>query len=140
KWVVKVCFVGQDYFEVDPVRYARALGDKGLAVYRRELAARSDEADRFASRYAAERSAFLDRDVAVLVEMLGGDLTSPYQFQRVAAAMLELELPDDALRWALDGIERTSGWQVAKLYDLAADVFAARGDVAGVLGLRREQH
>jgi uncharacterized Zn finger protein len=58
----------------------------------------------------------------------------------VAEAMLELDLPDDALRWALDGIERTSGWQVAKLYDLAADLLAARDDVAGVVRLRREQH
>src|SRR5690606_27397873 len=65
---------------------------------------------------------------------------SPYQFQRVAEAMLELELPDDALGWALDGIERTSGWQVAKLFDLAAELLAGRGDMAGVLRLRREQH
>lgn len=140
KWMVKFCFVDQDFFEVDPVRYAPALGDKGLAVYRREVAARSEGADRFASRYATERLAILDRDVSALVGMLGGDLTSPYQFQRVAEATLELELPDDALRWAFDGIERTSGWQVAKLFDLAAELLAGRGDMAGVLRLRREQH
>jgi hypothetical protein len=140
KWMVKFCFVDQDFFEVDPVRYASALGDKGLAVYRREVVARSEGADRFASRYAAERLAILDRDVSALVAMLGGDLTSPHQFQRVAEAMLELDLPDDALRWALDGIERTSGWQVAKLYDLAAELLTDWGDVAGVLRLRGEQH
>ena len=140
KWMVKFCFVDQDFFEVDPVRYAKALGDKGLAVYRREVVARSEGAYRFASRYAAERLAILDRDVSALVEMLGGDLTSPYQYQRVAEAMLELDLRDDALRWALDGIERTSGWQVAKLDDLAAELLTDRGDVAGVLRLRQEQH
>lgn len=140
KWMVRFCFVDQDFFELDPVRYAPALGDKGLAAYRREVAAKSETSDRFASRYAAERLAVLDRDVAALVEMLGGDLTSPHQYQRVADAMLELDLPDDALRWALEGIERTSGWQVAKLYDLAADLLAARIEVADVLQLRREQH
>lgn len=140
KWMVKFCFVDQDFFEVDPVRYAPALGDKGLAVYRRDVAAKSDTSDRFASRYAAERLAVLDRDVAALVAMLGGDLRSPHQFQRVAEAIIELDLPDDALRWALEGIEQTSGWQVAKLYDLAAELLADRGDVAGVLRLRREQH
>jgi hypothetical protein len=140
KWMVKFCFVDQDFFEVDPVRYAPGLGDKGLAVYRREVAARSEGADRFASRYAAERLAVLDRDVPALVAMLGGDLTSPHQYQRVAEAMLELDLPDDALRWAFDGIERTSGWQVAKLYDLAAELRSGRGDVTGVLRLRQEQH
>src|SRR3546814_9318745 len=54
--------------------------------------------------------------------------------------MLELDLHYGALRWALDGIERTSGWQVDKLYDLAAGLLAGRGDLAGVLRLRREQH
>jgi hypothetical protein len=140
KWMVKFCFVDQDFFEVDPVRYAPGLGEKGLAVYRREVAAKSEGSDRFAARYAAERLAVLDRDVPALVEMLGGDLTSPHQYQRVAEAMLELDLADDALGWALDGIERTSGWQVAKLYNLAADLLADRGDVTGVLRLRREQH
>jgi hypothetical protein len=140
KWMVKFCFVDQDFFEVDPVRYAPGLGEKGLAAYRREVAARSAGSDRFAARYAAERLAVLDRDVPALVEMLGGDLTSPHKYLRVAEAMLELDVPDDALGWALDGIERTSGWQVAKLYDLAADLLADRGDVTGVLRLRREQH
>ncbi len=118
KWMVRFSFVDQDFFELDPVRYAPALGDKGLAVYRREVAVRSETSD----RYAAERLAVLDRDVPALVVMLGGDLTEPYQYQRVADAMLELDLTDDGLRWALEGIERTSGWQVAGLYDLAADV------------------
>ena len=140
KWMVRFCFVDQDFFEVDPVHYAPGLGEKGLAVYRREVAAKSEGSDRFAARYAAERLAVLDRDVPALVEMLGGDLTSPHQYLRVAEAMLELDLADDALRWALDGIERTSGWQVAKLYDLAADLLADRGDVTGGLGLRRQQH
>jgi hypothetical protein len=140
KWMVKFMFVDQDFFVVDPVRYAPGLGDRGLAVYRREVAAKSAESGRFAARYAAERLAILDRDVPALVELLGGDLTSPYQYQRVADAMVELDLPDDALRWALDGIERTSGWQLTKLYDLAADIHASRGDVASVLEIRRAHH
>jgi len=140
KWMVRFCFVDQDFFELDVVRYAPALGDKGIASYRKEVAARSAGSDRFAARYAAERLAVLDRDVDALVEMLGGDLSSPYQYQRVAEAMVELDLSDDALRWAREGIERTSGWQVAKLYDLVAGLLVDRGDVAGVLELRRSQH
>lgn len=140
KWMVRFCFVDQDFFELDVVRYAPALGDKGVAAYRKEVAARSAGPDRFAARYAAERLAVLDRDVDALVEMLGGDLTGPYQYARVAEAMVELDLPEDALRWAREGIERTSGWQVAKLYDLAAKLLADRGDVAEVLELRRSQH
>jgi len=140
KWMVRFCFVDQDFFELDVVRYAPGLGDKGIAAYRKEVAVRSAGSDRFGARYAAERLAVLDRDVDALVEMLGGDLSSPYHYLRVAEAMVELDSPVDALRWATEGIERTSGWQVAKLYDLAAELLADRGDVAAVLELRRSQH
>lgn len=140
KWMVKFCFVDQDFFELDVVRYAPGLGDKGIAAYRKEVAAKSTGSDQFAARYAAERLAILDRDVDALMEMLGGDLSSPYQYQRVAEAMVELDLPDEALRWARDGIERTSGWQVAKLYDLAAELLSDRGEIAAVRDLRQSQH
>ena len=130
-------FDDQDFFEVDPVRYASALGDAGLAAYRDAVDARRD-GDSFAVRYARERIAILDRDVDALVKLLGGDLTTPYQFIRVAEAMRELGLDDDALVWAKRGIAQTSGWQVAQLYDLACDV--QRGEPLEVLALRRAQH
>jgi hypothetical protein len=157
KWIVRFSFEDQDFFEVDPVAYADALGEKGLAVYRREVAKRSDGAsvpeDRslllrdmyagfpsFAAMYAAERLAIIDRDVDRLVEVLGGDLSSPHQFVRVAEAMVELGRDDDALAWARRGIARTSGWQVARLYDLAADLLGDEHDLGGVVELRRHHH
>ena len=140
RWMVRFTFEDQDFFMVDPVRYAAALGDKGLAVYRSEVAKRSANPDRFAASYAAERLAVLDGDVNRVVELLGGDLTRPYQYIRVAEAMLELRREGDALAWARRGIAETTGWQVAKLYDLAAGVLAHRGDGTSVLELRREQH
>jgi hypothetical protein len=157
KWMVRFAFEDQDFFEIDPVAYADALGEKGLAVYRREVAKRSlpaaepmDRSPRlrdfyagfpsFAAKYAAERLAVIDRDVDRLVELLGGDLSSPYQFVRVAEAMIELGQGDDALAWARRGIDETSGWQVAKLYDLAADLLSDAGDVDGVVELRRHHH
>lgn len=75
KWMVRFCFVDQDFFELDVVRYAPGLGDKGVATYRKEVAARAAGSDRFAGRYAAERLAVLDRDVDALVEMLGAEDT-----------------------------------------------------------------
>ena len=98
-WMVRFGFDDQDFFEVDPVRYASALGEDGLAAYRDAVAARRD-GDSFAVRYARERLAILDRDVDALVKLLGGDLTSPYQFIRVAEAMGELGLDDEVLAWA----------------------------------------
>ncbi len=59
--------------------------------------------------------------------MLGGDLTRPHQFIRLAEAMAELGRDDDVLAWAERGIEATTGWQVAHLYDLAAGVHERRG-------------
>lgn len=157
KWMVKFAFEEQDFFTIDPVAYADALGDKGLAVYRREVAKRSDPTDvpdhrsetlhrfygdfpSFAAKYAAERLAIIDRDVDRLIDLLGGDLSSPHEFQRVAEAMVELEQADEALSWARRGIAETSGWQVAKLYDLAADLLTDSGDHAAVLELRRHHH
>lgn len=136
-WMVRFGFDDQDFFEIDPVRYASALGEAGLPAYRDAVDARRD-GDSLAFRYARERLAILDRDIDGLVKLLGGDLTTPYQFIRVAEAMRELGLDDDALTWAKRGIAETSGWQVAKLYDLACDV--QRGEPLEVLALRRAHH
>jgi hypothetical protein len=129
KWMVRFGFDDQDLFTVDPVRYSTALGDIGLAALRRAVNDRSAHPDPdFAVRYTQERLAVLDGDINRIVVLLGGDLTSPHQFIRVANAMLELDRADDALAWAERGIESTNGWQVAKLYDIAAGVLEERGD------------
>lgn len=153
RWMVRFTFEDQDFFVVDPVRYAAALGERGVAAYRSEVAERSEVSKRkttvsgvvrgdrpFAESYALERLAVLDRDVPRLVELLGGDLTSPHQFVRVVEAMVELGDDDAALLWSQRGITETTGWQVAKLYDVAARILGERGDTAGELQLRREQH
>ena len=138
-WMVRFGFDDQDFFEIDPVRYASALGEAGLAAYRGAVGARRD-GDSFAVRYARERLAVLDRDVEAVVRLLGGDLTTPHQFIRVAEAMRELGLEDDALAWAKRGIAQTNGWQTYELYDLAWAVHDAREEPLEVLALRRAQH
>jgi uncharacterized Zn finger protein len=157
KWMVRFSFEDQDFFPIDPVAYADALGEKGLAVYRREVAKRSDPADApdtrpevmrdfygdfssYAAKYAAERLAIIDGDADRLVELLGGDLSSPHHYQRVAEAMVELGRTDEALAWVRRGIAETSGWQVAKLYDLAAQLLVNAGKPDEVVDLRRHQH
>ncbi len=137
--MVKFRFADQDFFEVDPVRYARALGDDGLAVYRQAVVQYTG-ADSFAVRYASERLAILDRDVDALVSELGGDLSTPYQFIRVAEAMAELGLDDHVLTWSTRGIAQTRGWQISQLYDLACGVHARREQPLAVLAFRRAQH
>lgn len=142
RWMVKFRFDDQDFFEADPVRYAKALGETGLAAFRREVEhhRKAGAGDSFALKYAEERLAVLDGDTAAIVRLLGGDLSVPYQFIRIAEAMEELGRDEDVLEWATRGVAKTSGWQVAQLYDLAVRVHARRGEHEEVLRLRREQH
>ena len=139
RWMFRFRFEDQDFFEADPVRYASALGERGLRAYR-EAVAESASPRSFAGRYANERLALLDGDIDELVRLLGGDLSNPYQFQRVTEAMLELDRPDLALGWATRGIEETSGWQVAHLYDLACELHVGAGAPSEALRLRRAHH
>jgi hypothetical protein len=141
RWMIRYGFEDQDFFAIDPVRYAAALGDKGLAVYRAEVEDRLERGDgSFHVQVAQERIAVLDGDIEAIVRLLGGDLSGPYHFIRVAKAMQELGRDDEVLAWAERGIEETTGWQVGRLYDLAAEVYASRGHLAERLALRRQQH
>ena len=138
-WMVRFWFVDQDLFEVDPVRYQNALGETGLTAYRQAVAAREHE-DTFAVRYVRERLAVLDGDAERIVELLGGDLTRPHQFVQVAEAMAELGRGDEVIVWCERGMAETQGWHIARLYDLACETHARRGQPLEVLGLRRSQH
>ncbi len=139
-WMVRFSCEDQDFFEVDPVRYAGALGERGLLAYRRAIDEREDGERVFAVRWARERLAVLDGDGEAIVALLGGDLSAPHQFIRVCEAMVELERDDEVLLWAKRGIAETDGWQVEQLYDLACGVHEQRSAPLEVLSLRREQH
>lgn len=141
RWMVKFGCDDQDFFTVDPVRYAEALGDRGVQLFRAAIEKRPHTRENeFAVKYATQRLAILDGDAKRVVELLGGDLSSPHQFIRVAEAMLELQRPDDAVSWARRGIESTSGWQVAQLYEIVARDLLGSGHTADLLDLRREHH
>jgi len=141
RWMVRVTLDDQDFFVLDPKGYAGALGESGLAVYRKEIDRRRRAGEQpFALRYADQRLAVLDGDIDKIIRLLGGNLTSPYQFIQVTEAMVELGRDDDALVWAQRGIVETNGWQVAQLYDLAAGVYLRRGASGEVAALRWEEH
>jgi hypothetical protein len=139
RWMFRFRFEDQDFFEADPVRYREALGERGVAAFRRAVAGYEGR-ETFAVRYARERLAILDGDVDRIVELLGEDLTRPHQFRAVAEAMVEIGRDDLALAWAERGIAETDGWQLAYLYDLACDVHVRRGEPLVVLRVRRAQH
>ena len=141
RWMVRFCFDDQDFFELDPVRYASALGGQGLDAYRREVERRCEAGDRsFAAKYAQERLAVHDGEPEAIIRLLGGGLSRPYDFIRVAEAMEELGRDEDVLLWAKRGIAETSGWQVAQLYELIAGVLRRGGLRREVVELRHDQH
>jgi uncharacterized Zn finger protein len=141
RWMIRFEFDDQDFFLPDPVRYATALGERGLAIYRREVERRlAAHDDSFAVKYGTERLAILDADVDAVIRLFGGGLTRPYDFIRLAEAMDELRRDDDVLIWTRRGIAETDGWQVAQLYDLAAAVYSRRLDFDAMFQLRRDQH
>ncbi len=49
KWMIRFRFTDQDFFEADPVRYRAALGERGLAEYRRAVVS-SETPTSFAAR------------------------------------------------------------------------------------------
>ena len=141
RWLVRFTVDDQDFFVLDPKRYANALGVTGLAQYRKEVDRRREVGKTvFALTYIDERLAVLDGDVERVVEFLGGDQTRPYQFIQVTEAMVELDRDADALTWALRGIAETDGSQVAQLHDLAAGVYQRRDALSEIVALRWEQH
>ena len=81
-----------------------------------------------------------DEDTEQIIALLGGDLTQAHQYVAVAEAMAKLGRDEDVLAWALSGTERTSGWQTARLYDLACEAYTRRSEPLEVLALRRAQH
>ena len=102
RWMIGFRFSDQDFFEADPVRYQAALGEAGLAEFRTLLTAQKDQGG-FAARYARERLAVLDGDSAAIVALLGGDLSQPHQFIRVAEAMVELGRDEEAIAMGTAG-------------------------------------
>ena len=139
RWMIRFRFKDQDFFDPDPVRYADALGDRGLAAYRKAIDD-ADTGDSFAVRHARQRLAVLDRDIDAIVKTTGGSLTTAGQFLHVAGAMAEIDRPDLVLQWAERGIAETNGYPIGALYDLACETYAQLGRPLDVLRLRRAHH
>ncbi|WP_174361950.1 DUF6880 family protein [Nocardia brevicatena] len=141
-WMLKFQFEGEvDFFELDPVAYAPALGDKGLTAYRAKLAEidaglgpelpapqppagqpyRSDQAawdrwgedqhTRFTLEWNARRLAVLDRDVEAIIATHSRDRAVAAWFTDTAEALAEIGQIDLALDWAKQGADFDHGHQ-----------------------------
>lgn len=103
-----------DFFDLDPVAYAPALGGKGLAAYRARLeevrqCISPDSKDspshpfsrtRWVLEFNDRRLAVLDRDVEAIIRTHARDRRVPAWFTETALALEEIGEVDLAINWA----------------------------------------
>lgn len=123
-WLMKFQFEQEcDFFEVDPVAYAPALGETGMVAYRREVARRRDllgpePADIWASphahdwftiRHNDQRLAVHDRDIDAIIRTYGRDQRVAAWIEDVAQALAEIGEYDLAIEWAERAVSHPDG-------------------------------
>lgn len=130
-WMMDFQFRGVvDYFEIDPVAYAPALGEAGLADYRSRLRAVEDGlgekpgwGERWSSSHSHEwfvllwneqRLAVLDRDVEAIIRTHAGDQNRAAFIEDAALALEEIGEIDLAISWARRATEHGRGHQSQK--------------------------
>lgn len=143
-WMLKFGLDDQDFFEVDVDRYAQALGDEGVAAYRREIEQRLQSMEPgplgipFGLRRAQERLAIVDGDLDRLITMVGGDLDNPMCYLSVVTTLQEIDADDAAFEWAKRGLAAHGDDFGSRLSAYAVDTHLARGETEQALAIRRE--
>ncbi len=121
-WMIKFQFASDcDFFTIDPVAYAPALGENGMAAYRRRLAevqarlgprpadgtrwAPSHSHEWFALEWNAKRLAVFDRDVEAIIRTHARDRKVAAWLQDTAEALAEIGEFDLAIDWARQALD-----------------------------------
>jgi tetratricopeptide (TPR) repeat protein len=130
-WMIRIQFHDEvDYFNIDPVAYAPALGEEGMDLYRETLAGiaaslgdRPVMSDRWNSPHSHEwfivgyneqRLAVLDRDIDRIIETHLGDGKVAAWYQNTAEALAEIGEFDLAIEWAHRATGVSPGHQAEK--------------------------
>jgi hypothetical protein len=133
-WMIKFQFDGDvDYFELDPVAYAPALGEQGMATYRARLrdiesrlGPRPDSDERWQSRHShewftldwnAQRLAVLDHDIEAIIRTHAKDRKVAAWLQDTAEAFEEIGETDLAIDWAKQATDFGPGHQSLEAAD-----------------------
>ena len=148
-WMMKFQFDGDvDYFEIDPVAYAPALGDVGMRAYRKRLAAvraklapEPAEADRWSvpdrhERWVLDwndrRLAVFDRDFDAIVRTHARDRKVAAWLQATAKAFEEIGEIDLAIDWAHQATDHDPGHQSLTAADYWCDLLARHRPAEGL--------
>ena len=127
-WLIRFQFDNEcDFFTLDPVAYAPALGERGVASYRAKLAdiegrlgPRPSEEQRWAAAHShdwftldwnARRLAVLDRDVEAIIRTHARDRKVGAWLQDTAEALAEIGEFDLAIDWARQAVDVGPGHQ-----------------------------
>ena len=133
-WMIAFQFDGEvDYFELDPVAYAPALGAAGLARYRARLEEKASELGplpagvkrwsapdshaRFVLDWNEQRLAVLDRDVDAVIRTHARDRRVAAWLEDTAEALEEIGEIELALDWAKQAVDFDRGHQSLKASD-----------------------
>lgn len=133
-WMMKFQFDQEvDYFELDPVAYAPALGEVGMAAYRKRLAEvetrlgpQPSAEDRWTSGHShewftlewnAQRLAVLDHDIDAIIRTHARDRKVAAWFENTAGAFEEIGEIDLAIDWAKQATDFDRGDQARKAAD-----------------------
>lgn len=133
-WMITFQFDGDvDYFEIDPVAYAAALGDTGMKAYRdrldeirENLGPRPPEDERWGSTHShdwftldwnAQRLAVLDHDIDAIVRTHAKDRRVAAWLEDTAEAFEEIGEIDLAIDWARQATDFGRGHQSLKAAD-----------------------
>ena len=121
-WMITFQFDGDvDYFELDPVAYAPALGENGMAAYRAKLDERRvhlappppqfqswsvpDRHERWVLEWNDRRLAVLDHDIEAIIRTHAKDRKVAAWFQDTAEAFEEIGEMALAIDWARRGMD-----------------------------------
>jgi hypothetical protein len=133
-WMMKFQFDGDvDYFEIDPVAYAPALGDTGIKAYRKRLSEieanlgpRPSNDERWTSTHShewftldwnAQRLAVLDHDIDAIIRTHAKDRRVAAWLEDTAEALQEIGEIDLAIDWAKQATDFDRGHQSLKASD-----------------------
>lgn len=134
-WMMKFQFDDDevDYFELDPVAYAPALGETGMKAYRKRLAdveaklgPRPSEDERWNSGHShewftldwnAQRLAVLDHDIDAIIRTHAKDRKVAAWLEDTAEAFEEIGEIDLAIDWAKQATDFDRGHQSLKAAD-----------------------
>jgi hypothetical protein len=135
EWMITFQFDGDvDYFELDPVAYAPALGENGIAAYRAKLDERRaslpqppapspswsvpDRHERWVLEWNDRRLAVLDHDIEAIIRTHAKDRKVAAWFQDTAEAFEEIDEMALAIDWARQGMDADPSHQAVQAAEL----------------------